>query len=172
MKKVLQCETHGVVDCQTCMAHDYNCREVEIADCSHSQGHQFDHLRVCELCGISEKTLLGEVPTPEDTLTLERHILFALHQDFCARGLELMKKKNHDYSSDHPLQNFMVAESRGTCSAENGIINRIDDKLSRLVSVIKKGAKVQDESLQDTIIDVINYSVLLAAVIKYKERKK
>lgn len=97
-------------------------------------------------------------------MTKER--LFALHSELTAKGLEILKQKNADYSKETPLGNFYLSEALQTCSAENGIVNRMGDKLSRLVSVLAKGAQVKDETLQDTIVDVINYSVLLAAVIE------
>lgn len=103
------------------------------------------------------------------SITREKAELFALHAGMCARGLELMKRKNADYSKADPLGNFMVAESLQACSAENGIIVRMSDKLSRLVSILSKGTQeVKDESVEDTIIDIINYAVLLRAVILKK----
>ena len=97
--------------------------------------------------------------------------LFSLHQELCSKGFELLKAKNADYSKAHPLGNFMVSEALQACSAENGIIVRMSDKLSRLVSIVEKGAQVKEESTEDTIIDVINYAVLLAAVIRYKRKQ-
>lgn len=97
-----------------------------------------------------------------------RERLFEMHSEICERALTLMKKKNADYSKSHPLGNFMVSEAIQACSAENGIMVRITDKLSRLVSILEKGAQVTDESVTDTIVDMINYSVLLAGVIEMK----
>lgn len=97
--------------------------------------------------------------------------LFDLHEELCSKGLLIMKKKNHDYSKGHVFGNFMVAEALQAASAENGIIVRMSDKLSRLVSVMEKGAEV-NESEEDTIIDIINYAVLLAGVRRYKTGAK
>lgn len=94
--------------------------------------------------------------------------LFEMHQKLCSTGFELLKAKNADYSKAHPLGNFMVAEALQACSAENGIIVRMSDKLSRLVSILEKGAEVKSESVTDTIVDIINYAVLLQAVITFK----
>jgi hypothetical protein len=44
------------------------------------------------------------------------------------------------------------------------------DKMSRLSSFAKKGSlAVEDETVNDTLEDLINYSVLLAAYIKSKQ---
>lgn len=95
----------------------------------------------------------------------QRTELYALHAKLCSEAFDVMKRKNHDYSAGDPLSNFFLSEALGTCTAANGIINRLGDKLSRLVSVLGKGeAQVKDESVDDTIVDIINYAVLLRAV--------
>lgn len=102
----------------------------------------------------------------------QKQFLFDLHAETCATGLELMKRKNADYSKADPLGNFFVAESLQACSAEAGIIVRMSDKLSRLVSILSKGeCQIKDESVDDTIIDIVNYSVLLRAVIIQKRKQ-
>lgn len=106
---------------------------------------------------------------------LTKEELFALHGDMCRKALEICRKKNHDYSKGHPFGNFMVAEAMQVTTAEGGIIVRIGDKLSRLSSVLEKGALV-DESIEDTCLDIINYSILLyglhrSRVVKPKEMK-
>lgn len=100
---------------------------------------------------------------------MTREELFQLHTDLTQKGFEILKRKNADYSKGTPLGNFYVAEALQACTAENGIIVRMSDKLSRLVSILEKGAQVKDESIEDTIVDIINYSVLLAAVIRNGE---
>lgn len=96
--------------------------------------------------------------------------LFELHQSLCESGLELMRKKNADYSRDGALGNFFVCETLQCAKAEMGILVRVSDKLSRLSSILQSedGPKVADESAEDTIVDVINYMVLLKAVLVEK----
>lgn len=103
---------------------------------------------------------------------MNKERLFAIHQELSIKGLDILRKKNADYSLETPLGNFYLSEALQACSAENGIINRIGDKLSRIVAVRAKGAQVQDEKLMDTIVDAINYLVLLAAVIEDKDAKQ
>lgn len=116
---------------------------------------------------VERQEEIGIISASEKNL-LEKESLFNLHKKLCDRGFELMKKKNHDYSKADPLGNFFVAEALQACTAENGIIVRMSDKLSRLVSILEKGTQVESESVEDTIVDIINYSVLLAAVIRKK----
>lgn len=98
--------------------------------------------------------------------------LFDTHKFLCMTALTLMEKKNHDYagkSGNEPFANFTRAETMGICSTEKGILIRMLDKMSRLSSFLdSREFKVQDEKLEDTIIDMINYSVLLYAYIHDK----
>lgn len=100
---------------------------------------------------------------------MTRDDLFKLHETLCAKSLEIMKKKNQDYSKSTWNGNFMVCEALQAATAENGIIIRMGDKLSRLVSVLEKGALVE-ESIEDTVLDLVNYSILLWAVYSDKKR--
>ena len=65
------------------------------------------------------------------------------------KALELFKKKNADY---------------GDAFAEFGIIGvlmRIQDKISRALSISKSGVNlVDDESIKDTLIDLHNYAAM------------
>lgn len=102
---------------------------------------------------------------------MDKDTLFGLHKQMCREGLAIMIQKNSDYCGDvDTLTNFMVCEQRGNASAEIGILIRVDDKISRLSNILKKDSPaVKDESARDTIIDVINYMVLLQAVLIEKK---
>lgn len=66
--------------------------------------------------------------------------------------LETYKRKNADYG-----------DSFGESVQELGIISaitRISDKCNRLKSLAKNSAKVTDESMQDTLLDLANYAVM------------
>ena len=96
--------------------------------------------------------------------------LFKIHERLCKESLELMIKKNHDYSGksgNEPFANFTRAEAMGITTTEKGILVRMLDKMSRLSSFMdSKEFKVEDEKLEDTIKDMINYSVLLYAYLQ------
>ena len=80
-----------------------------------------------------------------------------------------MNLKNRDYAGNHgsePFANFTRCEAMGICDTEQGFMVRITDKMSRLSSFVQSGKMhVEDESFQDTCLDVINYMVLLSAYI-------
>lgn len=101
--------------------------------------------------------------------------VFRVHRDLTDKALELMRAKNHDYAGrggDQPFANFERCEALGICSTEQGIMVRLADKMSRMSTFIDGGVlKVQGEKVEDTIIDGINYFVLLYAYLKQKKQR-
>tara|TARA_Y100000004_G_scaffold188021_1_gene241589 strand:- start:302 stop:685 length:384 start_codon:yes stop_codon:yes gene_type:complete len=104
---------------------------------------------------------------------MKREELLKYHGVICEQARELMNLKNRDYAGNHgtePFANFTRCEAMGICDTEAGFMVRITDKMSRLSSFLQSGKMhVEDESFNDTIIDVINYMVLLSAYIKEKD---
>ncbi|ACO84104.1 DUF1599 domain-containing protein [Clostridium botulinum] len=73
------------------------------------------------------------------------------HKIICEELNKIYKVKNHDYG-----------DSFGETYKKLGIISavtRITDKVNRLQSLCIKDALV-DESIQDTLIDLANYSIM------------
>lgn len=103
---------------------------------------------------------------------MTREELFNTHEIMCKTALELMRKKNADYAGSggsDPFANFRRAEALGICTTEQAFLVRMTDKMSRLSSYASKGElSVEDETVYDTLQDLINYSVLLAAYLKSK----
>lgn len=92
--------------------------------------------------------------------------LFKLHIELCERARGLMSKKNADYAERTSVfGNLEVVESvtRGGITTEQGILIRLSDKLARLFTATKRELKVEDEGVQDTLLDIINYCVLFRA---------
>ena len=88
-----------------------------------------------------------------------RDSLLKLHKELCEAAFELMKRKNADYADDDsPFGNLDLIEalSRGAHSTELGIVIRLGDKLSRLMTATRRDLQVKDESIRDTILDIIN----------------
>ena len=67
--------------------------------------------------------------------------------------VELVEKKNNDYNNilSKTLKEY----------GDIAYFLRIEDKLSRLKSLSNKDAKVVDESIQDTLKDIIGYTLLM-----------
>lgn len=86
--------------------------------------------------------------------------------------LQLVETKSSDYATDEdPFKNFRASEVAGV-SVEQGILIRLLDKISRLANIINKDKvkiKVKDERIQDTLMDIINYSNILKIYIDDKD---
>jgi len=86
--------------------------------------------------------------------------------------------KNDDYSTreqmDDGLKNFRYVESLGVVKAEHGVFVRLSDKITRIANFLTTGIfSVEDEKVEDTIQDAINYLVILHEVLKsYNPAKK
>lgn len=93
-----------------------------------------------------------EAPKPESL----RDRLFALHEEMCKKARAVSRKKSMDYGSEEdPYQNFRR-------HGAYGIVVRMDDKLARLNTFVRRGnLEVVEESLEDTLLDLINYAILL-----------
>jgi uncharacterized membrane-anchored protein len=86
---------------------------------------------------------------------------------------ELVARKNADYASEgDAFKNFKMCEALGVCSVEEGIVVRMSDKLTRVSNLLNSEAKVADEKIQDTLLDLANYSIILSLIISDKSKKK
>lgn len=99
--------------------------------------------------------------------------LLKFHLAFCHRAYQILERKNHDYAGadgQTPWRNFETVELLGLASTETGIVMRMGDKLNRLVTFARDGKlAVKNEGAIDALLDMVNYSILLAAYLKAKE---
>lgn len=87
-------------------------------------------------------------------------------QEFFYDCEQLIMKKNNDYSKGaDALRNFKAASLVNVHPLE-GILIRMTDKLTRVGNLIKEEGLVKEESIEDTLKDLANYSFLLFEVYK------
>ena len=101
------------------------------------------------------------------------------HKEFCDEARELSRRKNNDYADPEAhkndpyrvFSNFRLCEQLGIVSTEQGFLVRLSDKFSRLCSLLEPDhtQTVTDESLEDTMKDILNYTILLAAYLRNKK---
>lgn len=86
--------------------------------------------------------------------------LLALHESLCGSARAF-------YGADNdPFSNFRATGILGIAPAL-GILVRMLDKIARVQSFIERGElAVKNEPVQDALIDIINYAVLLAGLIE------
>jgi hypothetical protein len=99
--------------------------------------------------------------------------------DTYKEAYEIIKKKTNDYASDeHPMHNLELIEQLTQSIDRNaGIFIRMTDKFARLGNLLfskdsKKEAQVLDESIDDTILDIINYAAILRESLKDRKKNK
>lgn len=87
-----------------------------------------------------------------------------LFKEITTEMLNIFIKKNTDYGSsvsdtyrDFGLVSFLV---------------RMQDKLNRLKTLSKQESLVKDEKVEDTLIDLANYSILALIELKLEEVDK
>ncbi len=101
---------------------------------------------------------------------MTREELFQLHQSMSAKGLEIMKVKNNDYAGskvgDSPFENFRRSEVLGI-PGELGLLVRVMDKICRIKTFVENGTlAVKGEPVDDAVLDILNYMVLLQGMIE------
>jgi hypothetical protein len=86
-------------------------------------------------------------------------------QETYRKGLELIKAKNADYAGDEdPFKNFRSAVIAGV-DPKTAILVRMLDKIARLGNLLGGRKNKVDERLEDTLLDIINYSAILKALL-------
>lgn len=98
--------------------------------------------------------------------------LIAFAAETYEKALNIMRKKNADYSNtDDPVSNFKLAEALGIAPTENAVFVRLLDKVSRAANGLKKEYEVSDERFEDTIVDLLNYAVILLYIKRQRGDK-
>lgn len=111
-----------------------------------------------EFCRVDfgqKHILINNMSWHESALELlERRKLdkVSIFREITGRMADVYEAKNHDYG-----------DSFGEGFAEFGLVSsviRLGDKYRRLKSLVKEDAKVKDESIRDTLLDLANYAVM------------
>jgi len=90
--------------------------------------------------------------------------------DTYSKGIDIIKIKNADYaSSTNPFKNFESASVVGVY-VKRDILVRVLDKLARVSNLLDKKGEVKDETVEDTITDMINYLAILKARIESENK--
>lgn len=92
--------------------------------------------------------------------------LFTLQRD-------ILDKKGYDYAGEDVLSNFRLAGMIVNQGARNpdavNCLNLIGTKVARLGQLLSSNKSAQNESIQDSIIDLCNYSALLYLILKMEK---
>tara|TARA_A100001391_G_scaffold35063_1_gene19137 strand:- start:10618 stop:10947 length:330 start_codon:yes stop_codon:yes gene_type:complete len=85
----------------------------------------------------------------------------------------LCDDKNTDYAQiKEPFSNFEMVEALKICDAPTGILVRISDKIARISNLLKRNGEraIDEEKVEDTMLDLINYSIILLSYTMYSKQ--
>ena len=87
------------------------------------------------------------------------------HRTLLEEATKVTAAKNTDYSGEgaDAFKNFRGAESVGVPAAVGAFI-RLTDKVARMARLLQAPAAVTTESFRDTVVDLVNYAVIVAAL--------
>lgn len=85
-------------------------------------------------------------------------------KEFTDKMANIMLKKGNDYANEDRLSNFKLAGNICGIKPEQNCLSLIATKVARL-GVLLNTEQVNNESIEDSVLDLANYSVLLAMIL-------
>lgn len=104
--------------------------------------------------------------------TPTREALLDTIRQLADRAIPVVAQRNAAYAGGGDVfgnLNLIETLSSGDIRTETGIVIRMGDKVSRLYSLTARNAPENDESLEDTLVDLLGYSALL--LLRHRTRK-
>lgn len=89
----------------------------------------------------------------------------AFFKSFVSAQEQVLLSKGDDYANTDRLSNFKLAGSIAGGSAQINCLNLIATKVARLGVLLNSGKQPNNESIQDSVLDLANYAVLLAMIL-------
>lgn len=77
---------------------------------------------------------------------------------------EILKKKNHDYANTNPFSNFENVEDLDMVP-EQAMLYMVKLKLNRITNLLISQKEPSNESIADSISDMVNYLVIIKAYV-------
>jgi hypothetical protein len=77
---------------------------------------------------------------------------------------DIMFRKGNDYANADRLSNFKLAGSIVGGTAEINCLNLIATKVARLGVLLNSDVPVQNEPIEDSVLDLANYALLLQMI--------
>lgn len=131
-----------------------------------SQGFDFQHTRYYWV------NVMDKYRNKKQSKVMTREKQEAHFDAFVQKQREVLLRKGNDYSKgdEDRLSNFKLAGSICGLTPEQNCLSLIATKVARL-GVLLGGKIPNNESIQDSVLDLANYSVLLDMIISEKKEK-
>ena len=84
--------------------------------------------------------------------------------DYVIKMRDVLLNKGDDYANADRLSNFKMAGQIAGGNAQLNCLNLIATKVARLGVLINSKDKPKNESINDSIMDLANYALLLAMI--------
>lgn len=81
----------------------------------------------------------------------------------------VMFSKGNDYANEDRLSNFKLAGTICGLTPELNCLSLMATKVARLGVLLNNDNAPNNESIQDSILDLANYTILLSMILKDKE---
>lgn len=79
---------------------------------------------------------------------------------------EIMLSKGNDYANEDRLSNFKLAGSICGLTPQQNCLSLIATKVARLGVLLKEKSEPNNESIEDSLVDMANYTLLLIMILK------
>jgi hypothetical protein len=115
------------------------------------------------LCSICSTRIKIQKTTQKDYLSKFKSILDSMY--------DTTLKKNGDYADEKDaFSNFRIVEemTAGKISTEMGIFTRMSDKFKRIASLLGRPGLVLDEKIEDTLLDLAVYCIIMLLYLREK----
>ncbi len=116
----------------------------------------------------------AEKPTMSyDKAVLTAELRTSLLNELFETQRSILDKKGYDYAGEDVLSNFrlagMIVNQGSTHPDAVNCLNLIGTKVARLGQLLSSNKSAQNESVQDSIVDLCNYSALLYLILKMEK---
>jgi hypothetical protein len=79
---------------------------------------------------------------------------------------DIMLSKGNDYANEDRLSNFKLAGSICGLTPQQNCLSLIATKVARLGVLLKEKSEPNNESIEDSLVDMANYTLLLIMILK------
>lgn len=111
--------------------------------------------------------------TTYDKAILTAEMRTQLLDDLFKLQRDILDKKGYDYAGEDVLSNFrlagMIVNQASAHPDAVSCLNLIGTKVARLGQLLSSNKSAQNESVQDSVLDLCNYSALLYLILKMEK---
>lgn len=94
---------------------------------------------------------------------------FEAFEAFTSKMHKTLISKSNDYANNDRLSNFKMAGQISGIKPEINCLSIIATKVARLGVLLNSKGEPSNESIQDSVLDLANYSVLLHMILTEKK---